>query len=52
MEVATLAKLSAGATVELAARQTSGAPMTIFSNEQYGDNETPRLAMSWVAPPS
>jgi hypothetical protein len=52
MEITTLTKLNAGDTVELAARQTSGAPMSIYSNEEYADNETPRLEIYWVAPAS
>ena len=26
--------------------------MTIYSNAEYADNETPRLEISWVGPPS
>jgi hypothetical protein len=52
MEVTTLTKLGAGDTVELSGRQTSGSAMTIYSNAEYADNETPRLEISWVGPPS
>lgn len=52
MEVTTLTKLAAGDTVELSGRQTSGGSMSIYSNAEYGDNETPRLEISWVGPPS
>lgn len=52
MEVTTLTKLNAGDKVGLIARQTSGTTMTIFSNEQYKDNETPRLEIYWVGPSS
>jgi hypothetical protein len=50
MEVTTLDKLSAGDTIQLVARETGEATATIFSNEQYRDNETPRLESYWVAP--
>ena len=52
MEVTTLTKLGAGDTVELSGHQTSGTAMHIFSNAEYGDNETPRLEIHWVGPPS
>jgi hypothetical protein len=52
MEVTTLTKLAAGDTVELSGRQTSGGSMSIFSNAEYADDETPRLEIHWVGPPS
>jgi hypothetical protein len=50
MEVTTLAKLNAGDTIQLVARQTGEATATIYSHEQYPDSETPRLESYWVAP--